>query len=194
MRNNEALSNDKEQLLGEIDRIKNEKDQLAQDYESLSKDAERLRNHTCPSPSTGGSPIPGPAPRRLQNQYRRTLYQRTLYQRTLYQRTRTNGPCTTDPVPTDPVPTDPVPTDPVTYGSIPGDPTPETANTHASLLQVTGNRQSRQRHLHEPAACRSRLPVIRHRLNQHRSEARARRSGGEDGGGGSTTGQCRYNR
>ncbi|MCQ1528648.1 hypothetical protein [Lutispora saccharofermentans] len=95
MRNNEALSHDKEQLLGEIDRIENEKDQLAQDYESLSKDVERLRNHTCPSPSTGGSPIPAQPPAPAE-------------------------PIPTDPVPTDPVPTDPVPTDPV-----PGDPTPE---------------------------------------------------------------------
>ncbi len=105
MRNNEALSNDKEQLLGEIDRIKNEKDQLARDYESLSKDAERLRNHTCPSPSTGGSPIPAQPPAPAEP--------------------IPTDPVPTDPVPTDPVPTDPVPTDPVPTDPIPGDPTPE---------------------------------------------------------------------
>lgn len=86
--NNEILSNEKEEFIGEINKIKSVKDSLNQAYNSLKNEVEKLRNRTNSSPSTGGSTIPAQPPIPV-------------------------VPDPADPVPTDPTPDEPVIDDPI---------------------------------------------------------------------------------
>lgn len=98
LKNNEALSTEIEKLLEQIDKIQNEKDGLTQSYNSLYEEVERLRNHSCPSPSSGSSASPvQPAP---------------------------VEPTPTNPIPTEPGPSDSEPTNPEPTEPEPADPEP----------------------------------------------------------------------
>lgn len=96
-KSNEALSIEIEKLQEEIDKVKDEKDELIQSYNSLYEEAERLRNHSCPSPSSVGSsstnkPSVPANPRPAEP--------------------TPTEPGTDEPEPTNPEPTDPEPAEP----------------------------------------------------------------------------------
>ncbi|NLM43945.1 MAG: hypothetical protein GX201_08050 [Clostridiales bacterium] len=104
LKNNEALSTEIEKLQEEIETIQKEKDGLTQSYNSLYEEVERLRNHRCPSPPSGGSASP--------------------VQPTPAEPTPTE-PTPTEPEPGDSEPTSPEPTEPEPTVPEPTEPEPE---------------------------------------------------------------------
>jgi len=96
LKNNEALSTEIEKLKEEIDKIQNEKDGLTKSYNSLYEEVERLRNHSCPSPSTVAPSTNKPGAPANQQPDKPT----------------TEEPGTTEPDPANPDTTDSDPTDP----------------------------------------------------------------------------------
>ncbi|MFA7572228.1 MAG: hypothetical protein WCY24_00765 [Lutispora sp.] len=105
VKDKEGLEKEIERLGKEIDSIRNDKDELTSIYNSLYEETQRLRNHTCQSPSTGGSMTPA--------------------QPSVPVEPTPVEPTPTDPKPTDPEPTEPELTEPAPEEPEPTDPAPE---------------------------------------------------------------------